>query len=342
MKCVFFSISLAVTSAASADVLYNVVNLENYFDGLATYSSIATGINDLGQVSGGYITSDLTRISAFTYSPGGAVTFFGGDNTTVFGINHSGQVAGYNFSTAFRYTPGVGSVPLGTFGGTDSLAYGINNSGQVAGTADLPDGSRHAFRYTDGIGLQDLGSLFGGSSRAWDVNNNGWVTGQSDGFNAFLYRDGIGMTYLGPGAGRAINDAGVVVGETGNGSNLATMYRDGNTIYLGDLGGASSEARDINSLNVVVGTSLNGDNRMRAFFWSENTGMRDLNDLIDPNSGWTLSQAFAINDSGQIVGEGFLDGKQYAVLLNPVPEPSTWALLLVGGGVFWYFRRRFK
>jgi probable HAF family extracellular repeat protein len=305
---------LTSMSLACAGVRYTVVNLDDSFIGITNYSSVATGINNLGQVSGIYDLLDGSRIGGFTYSPEAGFTDLGGGNTRVFGINDSGQVAGYEFSSAFRFTPGVGRQYFGTFGGSDSLAYGINNRGQVAGTADLSPDTRHAFLYADGVGLQDLGSLFGGSSRAWDVNNHGWVCGQSDGFNAFLYRDGIGMTYLGPGEGRAINDNGIVVGE----DDLATMYRDGQTIYLGDLGGNYGIARGINNSNVVVGESGDSERRLRAFRWTEAEGMVDLNSLIDPNSGWLLFQAFAINDRGQIVGWGRKTDKDVAVLLEPV------------------------
>ena len=30
--------------------------------------------------------------------------------------------------------------------------------------------------------------------------------------------------------------------------------------------------------------------------------MQDLNDLVDPSSGWVLTAAYGINDAGQIVG----------------------------------------
>ncbi len=56
--------------------------------------------------------------------------------------------------------------------------------------------------------------------------------------------------------------------------------------------------------------------------------MQNLNDLIDPSSGWTL-MATGINDAGQIVGAGFNpQGEYHAFLLTPiVPEPSTLSLL---------------
>ena len=63
---------------------------------------------------------------------------------------------------------------------------------------------------------------------------------------------------------------------------------------------------------------------MWGFIWDSVNGMRDLNDLIPSNSGWLLGDPFAINDSGQIVGLGFLNGdEQRAFLLTPIPPESV-------------------
>ena len=53
------------------------------------------------------------------------------------------------------------------------------------------------------------------------------------------------------------------------------------------------------------------------------------NSLIDTSSGWTLEEATAVNDNGWIVGQGYnsLTGQEDAVLLTPIPEPSTFVLL---------------
>jgi probable HAF family extracellular repeat protein len=51
--------------------------------------------------------------------------------------------------------------------------------------------------------------------------------------------------------------------------------------------------------------------------------MTDLNNLISPNSGWTLSDAAGINDNGQIIGQGTNPSHQYhAYLLTPY-TPAT-------------------
>ncbi|WP_339912351.1 PEP-CTERM sorting domain-containing protein, partial [Symmachiella dynata] len=51
--------------------------------------------------------------------------------------------------------------------------------------------------------------------------------------------------------------------------------------------------------------------------------------------GWQLRDARAINSQGQIVGYGTYNGVTRAYLLTPgvaaVPEPSTFALLGIGG-----------
>jgi hypothetical protein len=78
--------------------------------------------------------------------------------------------------------------------------------------------------------------------------------------------------------------------------------------------------RDINSSGQVVGGGS------RAFYYDATTGVVDLNTLIDPDSGWVLWEARAINDLGQIVGAGDFNGQRHAYLLTPVPEPSTFAL----------------
>ena len=57
--------------------------------------------------------------------------------------------------------------------------------------------------------------------------------------------------------------------------------------------------------------------------------------LNSTGTGWLLIDAYAINDIGQIVGYGVeINDPQnsLAFLLTPttVPEPSTWAMLLLG------------
>jgi hypothetical protein len=80
---------------------------------------------------------------------------------------------------------------------------------------------------------------------------------------------------------------------------------------------------------------------VHAFIY-HNGAITDLNSLIDASLGWELIYATDINDRGQIVGYGLVNGQGHAFLLSPVPEPST--AIIVGAAVLYVIasRRRSK
>ena len=276
----------------------------------------------------------------------------GGSFSGAFGINDAGQVVGRSYTPggyehAFLFTPGSGMTDLGTFGGGTSEAYSINNLGQVVGYADTATvGYDHAFLYTPGSGLTDLGTLGGAKSWASCINNAGQIVGgaqkASGDRRAFLYKPGSGMMDLGTlggpeGWANGINDAGQVVGSTGS---HAFLYTPGSGMTdLGTLGGASSRAYGINDLGQVVGSAYTGSKYLPCLY--SGGAVKDLNSLIDPASGWTLSEAMSINDGGQIAGYGLNPSGQWeAFLLTPIPEPATLALLAAGAAAPAARRRR--
>ena len=94
----------------------------------------------------------------------------------------------------------------------------------------------------------------------------------------------------------------------------------GGVTYLGSSGGdecSANVAYGINNAGVVVGQAIQGCATLYAFRWESGVGMQNLNDLIDPASGWVLLYAKDINSLGQIVGFGWLNGQGRAFLLTP-------------------------
>lgn len=84
-----------------------------------------------------------------------------------------------------------------------------------------------------------------------------------------------------------------------------------------------SRAKDINNQGQIVGRALISAPTLgeTGAILYENNEMKNLNDLIACDSGWILTEARAINDSGQIVGVGTINGEVRAFRLDPTGEP---------------------
>jgi probable HAF family extracellular repeat protein len=173
-----------------------------------TNDSGAAGINNRGQIVGGYTLS------------GGA-------------------------SHAFLYRKSL-TTDLGTLGGAISGATGINDRGEIVGSSYMAPGSLayHPFLYRHGL-MQDLGTLGGSRGAANAINDLGEIVGYSSTtsnleIHPFLYSHEhmqdlgtLGGTQLFPGGvytidnyASAINDWGQIVGQAiiTNGDSHAFVY----------------------------------------------------------------------------------------------------------------------
>jgi probable HAF family extracellular repeat protein len=271
-----------------------------------------------------------------------------GSGSTVsdaYGINASGEVTGQAGNVFLWKGEGIMDT------GIDGTGTAINDASTIAGsyfTGSFKAGLfgdespiYHAFSWNGSL-MTDLGTLGGTSSAAFAINNSDEVTGAADttgdvARDAFLW-NGTRMIDLGNLGGESQGQAINGLGEVAGWSQVAPTFNEhaslwnGSTILdLGTLGGAESQADGINAAAAVVGWSNVGTGDRHAFLYTDGT-MVDLNSLVDPASGWTLVEATAINDAGQIAGYGLNDatGDTEAFLLTPVPEPRTLGLAIMG------------
>jgi probable HAF family extracellular repeat protein len=127
----------------------------------------------------------------------------------------------------------------------------------------------------------------------------------------------------------AINDVGQSTGVSSNpesGRIEAFLQESGFRRMLGTLGGSFSIARGINNRGEVVGGSLTGDDENFHGFLYRGNALFDLNDFLDPEAGWEVIQALAINNSGVILGigaRGSHTGQDRIVLLRPKEMTAT-------------------
>jgi len=286
----------------------------------------------------GYTTGQISH--AFFYEKGilKDIGTLGGSSSYATAINSVGQVTGHSMTAkgathAFLYDRRKDSLKdLGALGGGYSDAFAINAGGQVVGQSTISTNSAHAFLYNNNTStMKDLGTLGGATSQAVDINDAGQVTGDSQNSkgqtHAFFYNGSGPLKDLGTLGGTssnavAINKLGQVLGNSPTSSDPlhAFIYDSSkNTIKdLGTLGGSYSHGFAINAGGQVVGYSGTSIGANHGFLYDPKTAViTDLNDLLPANSGWQITNAFAINDNGQILALGTHNGSNSYCLLTP-------------------------
>ena len=271
--------------------------------------SLGIYINDSGQVIG-FSTVDTTPdpigfvgLPTHTFiwengkktdmgTLGGADTFPGADC----GIAPEGVViGGSSTSTAIDPITGLPDtdpflwhdgkmIDLGSLGGTNGFATCVNGQGQIIGQSSLAANPGacgfpvsgagpgcHAFLWYRGM-MADLGTLGGGNSEAIWLNESGDIAGSAD--------------------------------LPGTNLHDAVLWRNGKIHDLGTVDGDEcSRGRSLNARVQVVGGSSDCHNFLHAFVWQDGGPMMDLNALIQPGTGYQLTNAININDRGEILAK---------------------------------------
>jgi probable HAF family extracellular repeat protein len=326
---ILFLTITALTSRAAE--YYHVQNIGAL---IGATNSYAHGINNSGNVVG-YLKDTNGVFRAF-FLEASQWTDLGtaGTNTYALSLNNLAHVVGYSEAagaSAFHFFDGT-FTDLGTLGGLNSYAHGINSATNIVGYMDTTNGAV-AFSYQSGTPTF-LGNLGGTNTFAFAINDNGLIVGSSSttnelAVNAFV-AGATGMTNLNNliGAGwqlldaRGINDGGNIVGwGITNSVEHAYLFQGGSVSDIATLaGGTNSYALGINNSNVVVGASSVSNGITHAFIWKAGV-LEDLNMYLSPDTGWELREARSINDRGQIVGWGKIDGAEQAFLLSPNVRP---------------------
>ncbi|WP_214436704.1 hypothetical protein [Dendronalium phyllosphericum] len=356
-------IGISSNQTAIATTLYHITDIGT----LSGTSSTAVDINDLGQVVG---TSDTTS-GDLGYVPGaflwenGIIRNLGFSRAN--SINNSGQVVGL----LERENSGLGRAVLWQNGALkdigalypngESFATDINDTGQIIGSSES-DGSCLLKVDSSGNVISNSIPFPIRNTLFQSINNSSQIAGaiSREEFNAFLAENGV-LTELEPlpndtsSLAQNINNFGQIVGYSYSTSGptfdpKAVVWKNGKITQLETSNSYLSIAQDISDSGQIVGYNFAANNiygNTSALLWV-NSKVLNLNSLVAPNSDKfdVLTKANGINNVGQIVGTGLINGQERAFLATPifVDEPaSILGLLTVGTlGVSSAFRCKLK
>lgn len=295
----------------------NIINLaqaEKYrLTDLGTFGgseSVATAINDEGIVVG-FAYDSLNQLHGFIYD--GKLQKFSSNMLFPSSINNSGQIVGRDFGGTVIYENGVTKY-LEVY-----AAYDINNFGQVVGYA-----RPNAFLYENNV-LTNLGRLPNTlTSYATAINDNGVIVGVSGGV-LFIYQDGemraLDILRDYSKHVKDINNNDQIVGHYINSDGLRDgfIFKNG-AVASFDFNGKNTYVIANNNLGEMAGYYQSGSslNEYSALYVDTHGNIIDLNTLMVCGSEFErLAKTYDINNLGQIVGIGVINGENHGFLLSP-------------------------
>ncbi|MAF82635.1 MAG: hypothetical protein QGG54_02450 [Gammaproteobacteria bacterium] len=368
------TVSAFLSGAASAGT-FSIQVLETLETG-AGAANLAYGLNENGTVVGQSYNSVSGAKEAVKWNSNGTIQSLGFTGLAR-AVNNNGIIVGETGNAAlqnpngyaFSWQGGV-TTNLGTLGGAFSGAYDINDSGVITGFANIdPMGfapavyRTHAFKYANGT-MGDLGTVWSptGYSRGHGINDAGEVAGRAsitDFDNSQKHQatwDASGTislhnTFVGIySTAQQINNSGMAVGLAYDSSSAFSFDRavmwDGSAFhFMDDLGSGFGRAWSINDAGVIVGHSYETEELTDklATVSFDGQSVIELSTLVDNLTGWSvLSNAYDVNELGQIVGYGIYNGEERAFLLSPTAVPVPAAVWLFGSalGLLSWMRRK--
>jgi len=308
MRTILFCLAILLAQAVSATVLYNVVDLG---------PGIACGISDNGYIMGADASGQLWRTKDGVKQSFAAFLFEGK-------VNSSGQMVGtWSEGSVFNYFYYDGAKVTKWTGGE---AYNINNSGVAVGC----DSQGQCYTILNGVRTALPTAYY----YTYAINDSGTIAGLTPSGDGISLHSSDGKETIARytnavayGCPTAMADNGHVTGyEYAYGTGMQWFIYDGqqfNWLPAGTRLSPNAVPLAINEFDVVVG--VDGPNHC-GYVYREGA-LVDLNNVISPSDGWHITEADDVNNNGQIVGSATINGEQHAVLLNPIPEPTTMAIL---------------
>lgn len=263
--------------------------------------------------SGVYVTGGLTAPSSVWGADGRLLHQMPSIGVVVGDVNSAGAVVGTTSKDVTNIWTATGATTLQAPPNAFALARAINESGQAGGMLDVKGGS------------------FDGRAAVWSPDGSYTLLEQAYDSSEVL----------------ALNNVGEAVGiDYIASSPTAAYWKQGKLTNLGN-----GWAFDLNDGGTVVGAETFESRPSEAKIWIDLQPYY-LNDLLTTSlgEGWRLTNATGVSSDGWIIGEAgrfrqngagdWVQDRSASFLLAPVPEPTTWALMLGGLAAFAVRARR--